>query len=176
MEEAGTRSSLRGLTPRSHDLNALDTSIFALVGLLTLKGAVRGMVREVCGLLALAAGIGASFWFGPSLGAWLTASFGLDCTVTRAAAHGLLFLCPYVGLQAVGFVLHRVSRMLFLGGFGRAGGALVGGLTGCVLAGGASFFLAQTRWGKTWIVGSTLARPLAEAVRRAAGWETGLGL
>ena len=157
------------------NLNSLDIGVLALVAILGVKGAVRGFFREVFGLLALAAGVGASVRFGQSLAPRLAAPLGLDPRVARAAAHGVLFLCPYVGLQAVGFVLHRLSRAIFLGGLDRAGGALVGGLSGGVLAGGAALLLTESGWGGRWLVGSTLAGPLAEAVRRAAGLALGFG-
>ncbi|GAB4270889.1 MAG: hypothetical protein Kow0092_25380 [Deferrisomatales bacterium] len=144
--------------------------MLVLVGALTVKGAFRGFFREACGLLALAAGLGAAVLYGEAGAAEATARWGVPELVARPAARAALFLAPYVALQAVGFGLHRLGRAVFLGGLDRLGGAAVGAVTGALLAGVAVLGLERTGWGAQWVRHSAVARPAADALGTAWAW------
>jgi uncharacterized membrane protein required for colicin V production len=111
---------------------------------------------------------------GASLSESLFVGRGLDATWARPAAHAVAFLVPYIALQTVGYLLHRLGRAVFLGGLDRAGGALFGALAGALLAGAGFHVAASFGWGGGWMTGSRLAHPLAEAFRRSAEWASGL--
>ena len=159
---------------RRRSLNSVDIVLIVAIGSLAVKGAVRGFFRETCGLLALTCGVGASVLLGASLGENLLEPRGLDPRWARVVAHAAAFLLPYIGLQAMGYVLHRLGRAVFLGGLDRVGGALFGALSGVLLAGAGLHLAVGFEWGGRWLTDSRLAHPLAEAFRRSAEWASGL--
>lgn len=142
---------------------------------MALKGFLRGFFREAFGLLAVVGGIGASVLFGEALGQEAVLRWGVSPWVGRVGAHGVLFLGLYLGFQAVGYGLHRLGRVVFLGGLDRLAGALLGVLTGVLLAGAGALAVAEVSWARGWLEGSVLAEPLRAAFLRAAAWLQGGG-
>jgi membrane protein required for colicin V production len=148
-------------------------ALVLILGAFAAKGAWRGFFREACGLGALISGLAASFALGQNLGRILANQWDLAPPVAGTVAHALLFLGPYVTLQAVGFGLHRLGRALFLGTLDRVAGLALGVAAGTVLAGGGLALLAQTARGAAWLEGSVLAAPITAAFLGAARWAAG---
>ena len=71
----------------------------------------------------------------------------------------ILFFLVYIGFNWLGLMLHRSASLLFLGGFNRLGGLLVGGSKGAVLLGVGLFVVIIQSW-----VPSNLQRQFDEAV------------
>ncbi len=146
-----------------------------VIGLLAVRGAVRGVFREAFALAALLAGAAVSVVWGETGAGWVANRWGLAPVASRAAAHALLFLVPYVVLQTVGYGLHRLGRSVHLGGLDRAAGAAFGLVAGVLLVGAAAAAAAQTSWGEEWVRSTRLARPLLEVFERALAWADRLG-
>lgn len=146
-----------------------------VVGLLALRGGVRGFFREAFGLLALTVGLAASLLGGQGLGREVAARWGLSPTLARAGAHVLLFVGPYAVLQGLGFALSRLGRAVFLGGVDRAAGALFGAAAACALAGAGLGLAARSGWGGEWLASSQLAKPLHDAFQRLLVWAAQFG-
>lgn len=144
------------------------------IGLLALKGGLRGFFREAFGLLAVAGGVGASVLLGDAAAREAAARWVLSPLVARVVGHAVLFLVPYFLLQAAGYLLHRVGRAVFLGGADRVAGALLGAAAGVLLGGAVLDLAADVPWARGWVSDSELAAPLAGAYRQAAGWAAGL--
>lgn len=142
--------------------------------MLALKGALRGFFREAFGLLALSLGIGVSVLLGSRQGQNLAVGWQLDAAVARAIAHAILFLIPYIALQTLGYVLHRLGRTLFLGGLDRLVGAFFGALTGVLLSGAALSLLLQWDRARGWIRGSQLAGLFVDLFLRCVEWSKGI--
>ena len=148
--------------------------LLVFVGALAVKGVIRGFFREAFGLGALVAGVAASVWLGERLAAevvsrWIGIPLG-----ARVAAHAVLFLGPYLGFQAVGFLLHKLGRAVLLGGADRLVGGLFGTLTGVVAAGAGLAAAQRAGVGGSWLAESAVAGELAAGFLRLA--ELGRGL
>lgn len=148
--------------------------LLVFVGALAVKGVIRGFFREAFGLGALVVGVAASVWLGERLAAevmsrWIGYPLG-----ARMAAHAALFLGPYLGLQAVGFLLHKLGRAVLLGGADRLVGGLFGALTGVVAAGAGLAGAQRAGVGGPWLADSVAAGELAAGFLRLAELVRGL--
>jgi uncharacterized membrane protein required for colicin V production len=82
--------------------------------------------------------------------------------VARVAAHTVLFFGPYLGLQALGFLLHKLGRAVLLGGIDRVVGGVFGGVTAVVAAGAALAAAQRAGVGGPWLAESAVAHQLGE--------------
>ncbi len=112
-------------------------------------------------------------FFGEGLGREVLLRWSVSPWVARAGAHVVLFLGPYLGCQALGYGLHRLGRVVFLGGLDRLAGALLGVAAGGLLAGAAVTAVADAGWAQGWLAGSVLAEPLGTAFRETVVWLRG---
>lgn len=122
--------------------------------------------------MAWAAGVAASLFFWEVAGRALAARWGIGSLVAYAVAFALLFLGPYVGFRLVGSGLHRLSRVMFLGGLDRVAGAALGAVAGGLVVGGVLSLLVATEWGQGLVDRSVVAKPLIHVFRhvvRSAG-------
>lgn len=126
-------------------VNIVDAVLAAVLCVFAARGYVKGLFREVFALLGLAVGAILSLrYFEPvslRVDFWPYSPFLL-----RVIVFTTLFLLVYIGLNYVGLLLHRSANLLFLGGFNRLGGLLVGGAKGAVFMGVALFFLVHQAW------------------------------
>lgn len=124
-------------------MNSLDLVLLVILTLFALKGALRGLLREVCSLVGLlAATLVASSFYAPlasQLQQWLQLPLLLCVTLVVL----LLFLLTMAFFAALGGLLSRVVRLLFLGWFNRVLGALFGLTQGLVLLALVLYGLAQ---------------------------------
>jgi len=135
--------------------------VLVFLGALTVKGVLRGFFREAFGLAALAVGVAAAVWLGERFAQEVVARWIAQPLVARVGAHAALFLGPYLGLQAVGYVLHKLGRAIFLGGLDRLVGGVFGALTGALVVGVALAAAQNAGIGGAWLADSTLASHLA---------------
>ena len=139
-----------------------------VIGLFSLKGALRGFFRGAFGLLGWGGGVAAALLFWNAAGRALAQRWGLGSALAYVIAFALLFLGPYVGLHFVGGALQRVSRSIRLGGIDRLAGAALGGVTGALVAGAGLSLISATKWGESLVGRSSVAKPLIMAFRQAA--------
>lgn len=114
-------------------MNAIDIAILILLGAFLIKGLWRGLLKELCSLIGLGGGALLAFSFQQPLGLWLAGNFGLPATLCKLVAFVCLFGATLIFFGALGFVLSKFVRLLFLGGFNRVAGGLFGLGQGVVL-------------------------------------------
>ncbi|MDY0213141.1 MAG: CvpA family protein [Desulfuromonadaceae bacterium] len=114
-------------------MNVLDIAILAILLLFTLKGCLRGLLKEVCSLVGLVAAAVIAFTFYAPLAARFSAWLHLPLQVCVVAVLILLFVLTMMFFSLLGAILSRFVRLLFLGGFNRVLGALFSLLQGTML-------------------------------------------
>jgi len=109
-------------------MNALDIVILAvLLGFLA-KGLLRGLLKEVCSLAGLFLGAFLAFRYHGPLADALLERVELPVQIAVAITFTVLFLATMLFFLALGFLLSRFVKLIFLGGFNR----LIGGFFGLV--------------------------------------------
>ncbi|GAB4170863.1 MAG: CvpA family protein [Geothermobacteraceae bacterium] len=144
-------------------MNLVDIFILAVLVLFVIKGAVRGLLKEVCSLLGLVLGGFLAFRYQGPLAEVLMEGLGWPTQVCVVIAFLLLFFSCVALFAAVGFLLSRFVKVLFLGGLNRVSGALFGLLQGVLLLAIVMFAISlrPLPWGLTPVFkASQLAPPL----------------
>ncbi len=114
-------------------MNVLDIAILAILFLFTLKGCLRGLLKEVCSLVGLVAAAVIAFTFYAPLAARLSAWLHIPLQVGVIVVLLLLFILTMMFFSLLGVILSRFVRLLFLGGFNRVLGALFSLLQGTLI-------------------------------------------
>lgn len=126
-------------------VNIVDAVLAAVLCVFAARGYVKGLFREVFALLGLAVGFILSLrYFEPV--SLRVDSWPYSPLLLKVLVFVTIFFLVYIGLNYVGLLLHRSANLLFLGGFNRLGGLLVGGAKGAVFMGVALFFLVSQAW------------------------------
>jgi membrane protein required for colicin V production len=108
----------------------LDIIVLAVVGVLTLIGLWKGMVRQFFGLLGLIAGyVLAMRFYQPGSKFLMT----LHPTTARAISFIAIFLGCILVAHLIGWAVGRIFAVSKLGFLNRIGGGVLGFLKGCVL-------------------------------------------
>jgi len=107
-------------------MNGIDIAILVILCGFLLKGLLRGLLKEVCSLAGLFVGAFLAFRYHGPLADALLKSVDLPAQIAVAISFTVLFLTTMVFFLALGFLLSRFIKLLFLGGFNR----LVGGVFG----------------------------------------------
>lgn len=126
-------------------MNIVDAVLAAVLCVFAVRGYVKGLFREVFALLGLAVGfiVSVRYYEPVSL---LIDSWPYSPLLLKGLVFTVLFLLVYIALNWVGYMLHRSAKVLFLGGFDRLGGLLVGGSKGALFLGIGLFFVISQSW------------------------------
>ncbi|WP_263366176.1 CvpA family protein [Edaphobacter bradus] len=132
-------------------MNGFDWILLAVLAYSTVAAFMRGLVREIFGLVGLVAGILLASWNYP----WLAQRLGRLIT-TASIANVVAFLLIAIGIMVLaailGKLLHRTADAIGLGFFDRLAGAGFGLIRGCLLGVAilmaALAFLPQNAWTK----------------------------
>ncbi|HWP93775.1 MAG TPA: CvpA family protein [Thermodesulfobacteriota bacterium] len=116
-------------------MNWLDIAILIIIGLFTLLGFMRGLIREVISVVALIGGIIAGVMF-YDLAGDIFISYGLLKNKPMASIAGFIAtsLVVYILFQILGWMLTRIIGTLSLSWLNRACGGMVGAIKGIVIA------------------------------------------
>ena len=114
-------------------LGWLDIGILVVLIMFLLKGVLRGLLREICSLLGLVLGGVFAFTFHLPLAQFLQDSFHLPAQLCIWGSFLAIFLLLVFLFAALGFVLNRFVKLVFLGGFNRLAGAIFGIVQGVVV-------------------------------------------
>ena len=98
-------------------MNGLDIAILVTLAAFTVKGLLRGLLRELCSLLGIGVGAFLAFRFYAPLADWTARSFGFPEKVCVVAALLSLFFVTLIFFGVAGFLLSRIVKLVFLGGF-----------------------------------------------------------
>lgn len=106
----------------------LDLIIVVFVALGMIKGFKRGLIIELCTLMALILGVFGAYFFGSETAEWLTREFNTDKRVSLALAFAILFIGIVVGVFFFGKTLEKLIKIVALGLVNKLAGLLFGAL------------------------------------------------
>ena len=107
-------------------MNGIDIAILVILCGFLLKGLLRGLLKEVCSLAGLFVGAFLAFRYHGPLADALLKQVDLPAEIAVAITFTVLFLATMIFFMVLGFLLSRIVKLLFLGGFNR----LIGGFFG----------------------------------------------
>jgi membrane protein required for colicin V production len=109
-------------------MNLLDIVVLALVALLGLKGLLRGLVKEVFGLISIVGGVFFASRFAETFGNYIhTAAFPVENEGVRSlVGFVILFALIWGTVQLVGTILAKIVTSSGLGFLDKLGGMAVG--------------------------------------------------
>ena len=144
-------------------MNWFDIVILAVLGAFILKGLLRGLLKELCSLTGLVAGLYLALRFSPPLATEMAQAFHLPQQLCSIAAFALLFLATFAFFAVLGYLLSRFVKLVFLGGLNRVAGGLFGLVQGGLLLALGLFALSLSplpQRVRPVFAGSQLAPPL----------------
>ncbi len=110
------------------DMSLLDIVVIALVVLLGLKGLIRGLIKEVFGLLSIVGGVFFASRFADTFGSYIhTAFFPIENAGVRSlVGFVILFALIWAAVQLAGTILAKIMKVSGLGFVDKLGGMAVG--------------------------------------------------
>lgn len=110
------------------DMSLLDIVVIALVVLLGLKGLLRGLIKEVFGLLSIVGGVFFASRFADAFGGYIhTAFFPIENAGVRSlVGFVILFALIWAAVQLVGTLLAKMMKVSGLGFVDKLGGMAIG--------------------------------------------------
>jgi membrane protein required for colicin V production len=159
---------LRVHRERSETVN-FDLAMLALVGLLALWGAFRGLLRQIFGVLGFVGGIALARLFSQPFGDAFAKDLGLPVAVATAAMAVAIFLAAEIAARLVGGFLHARMTGGFTGAVERGGGFVAGAAKGVLVAWAVASVVALLRPHLQHLERETPAAKLDMAHSRALG-------
>ena len=126
-------------------MNPFDDGIAALILLFAIFGLVRGLFRQIFGIVGFLGGIALARLFAQPFGDAFAKDLGLPISIAVAAMALAIFLAAEIAAKLVGGFLHRRMEGGFTGAVERGGGLLVGGLKGLLVAWAVASLVALVR-------------------------------
>jgi membrane protein required for colicin V production len=114
-------------------MNLLNILIWTILIIFMVKGFMKGLIREVCSLLALVIGSWAAFSYYPFLSVIIRKYIHLPHYVSSVIAFIVIFLALGLLFFFLGRLLTVISKVILLGGLNRAGGVIFGFLQGALV-------------------------------------------
>lgn len=126
-------------------MNIVDAVLVAVLCVFAARGYVKGLFREVFALLGLSVGLIVSWRYYEPVSLWVD-SWPYAPLILHVIVFVFLFFLVFIAFNWIGFTLHRSASVLFLGGFDRFGGLLMGGSKGALLLGVGLFVAVSQSW------------------------------
>ena len=126
-------------------MNIVDAVLVAVLCVFAARGYAKGLFREVFALLGLAVGLVASFRYYQQISYWVD-DWPFSPIILQVIVFTLLFFLIYIAFNWAGHMLHKSANLLFLGGFNRLGGLLLGGSKGALFIGVGLFLMISQSW------------------------------
>ncbi|MDW7644996.1 MAG: CvpA family protein [Desulfuromonadales bacterium] len=114
-------------------MNIVDIAILVILAGFTLKGLLRGLLKELCSLLGLVTGALFALYFHAPLAELLVESFRFPLKLAVGIAYVVLFVVCLLFFALLGYLLSRFVKLVFLGGVNRVAGGFFGLMQGGVL-------------------------------------------
>jgi len=111
-------------------MDIFDIIVLAVVGILTIIGFWKGMVRQIFGLVGVIAGYGLAMRFYLPGSKYLT---GIHPGAAKAISFIAIFLACILLAHIIGYIVGRLFKISKLGFINRIGGGFLGFLKGCVI-------------------------------------------
>ncbi len=154
-------------------MNGLDIAILVILTGFAVKGLLRGLLKEVCSLAGLFLGALLAFRYHGPLAEMLMQQVDMPVPLAVAITFSSLFLGTLIFFAALGFLLSRFVKLVFLGGFNRVIGGFFGLAQGTLLLAVVLFTLSlrPLPWMDQWAKTSQLSPPfvqLGEAILKGS--------
>jgi membrane protein required for colicin V production len=157
-------------------MSLVDILIWAILLIFVAKGFWKGLVREVCTLLGLVAGVWAAFRYSSSLAEAIRPHIHLPQHISAALSFLLIFFLVGLLFFLFGHLLTVIFKVMLLGGVNRIGGAVFGLLEGAFILCMALYFgTTKPMPGKVKaaLEHSPTARPFIQTGKEiVSGWES----
>jgi membrane protein required for colicin V production len=115
-------------------VNRFDLFCLGLVVLFALWGAIRGLLRQIFGILGFIGGIALARLFADGFGNAFAKDLGLPVAVATAGMALVIFLLAEITAKLVGRFLHKRMKGGFTGAVERGGGFCAGAAKGLLVA------------------------------------------
>ena len=126
-------------------MNIVDPVLAAILCVFAARGYAKGLFREVFALLGLAVGFIVSWRYYEPVSLWVD-FWPFAPLILHGIVFVSLFFLVFIAFNWTGFTLHRSASLLFLGGFDRFGGLLMGASKGALLLGVGLFIAVSQAW------------------------------
>jgi membrane protein required for colicin V production len=127
-------------------VNWIDPILVVVLALFGLRGFFRGLFREIFSIAGLVTGFLLAVTYAQPVALYGEAIWRISPLLLKGSAFIAIFFVAYFLMSAVGWLLHRSERLLFLKTLNRAGGIAIGVSKGAALTALVVFFLSQTSW------------------------------
>ena len=114
-------------------MNIFDILILIILGAFTLKGLVRGLMKELCTLVGLIAGALLALNFHGPLAQSMKSAFSLPEQLCAILAFLAIFLLTVLIFIFIGMILSRYVKLMYVGGLNRVAGGLFGLVQGVLI-------------------------------------------
>jgi len=105
-------------------MTILDFILVLFFAFLLIKGLMKGLVKELSGILAVSLAVFASFAFYDSAANLLSSFIGPE--YLSLVAYASLFILVYLGIMLLGNIIDKLVKSIMLGGFNRVLGGVFG--------------------------------------------------
>lgn len=126
-------------------MNGFDLFCLVLVVVIAVWGSIRGLLRQIFGLIGFVGGIVLARLVAPSFGTAFAKDLGLPVAVATAAMAIALFLVTEIVANLLGRYLHKRMTGGFTRAVERGGGFLVGSAKGLLVAWAVASLVALVR-------------------------------
>lgn len=151
-------------------MSLLDIVVIALVVLLGLKGLIRGLIKEVFGLLSIVGGVFFASRFADAFGTYIhTAFFPIENAGVRSlVGFVILFALIWAAVQLVGTLLAKMMKVSGLGFVDKLGGMAIGSAKVFLV-----FAIIAYGFGSVTFIKDMLATKMENSVMYPLLYETG---
>ena len=152
------------------DMSLLDIVVIALVVLLGLKGLIRGLIKEVFGLLSIVGGVFFASRFADAFGTYIhTGFFPIENVGVRSlVGFVILFALIWAAVQLAGTLLAKIVKVSGLGFVDKLGGMAIGSAKVFLV-----FSIIAYGFGSVTFIKDMLASKMANSVMYPILYETG---
>jgi membrane protein required for colicin V production len=156
-------------------MSLVDIIIWGILLAFAAKGFLKGLVREVCSLLGLVAGVWGAVKYSASLAGFTKSFIHLPSHVASALSFAGIFLIISLLFFLVGNLLTVVFKIMLLGGINKVGGIVFGLMEGAFILCMALYFCTgKMAPGKlrNHLLSSPTGRSFSQTGREiVSGWE-----
>ena len=124
-------------------MSIVDLTLVILLSLFAVRGYFRGLFLEVLSILGIFAGFLAAVQYNDTVAGMGREFWNFSPIILKSIAFLLVFLGVYFVFNLVGWLFQRWSNLLFLTGFNRVGGVVVGAGKGAAFLALILFFLGS---------------------------------
>jgi uncharacterized membrane protein required for colicin V production len=124
---------------------SFDLFCVGLIALLAIWGLIRGMVRQIFGILGFVGGVVLSRMFADQLGSAFAKDLGLPVVVATVAMSIVIFIAAEVAAKVAGSLLAHLFKGGFTGAVDRVGGLALGFAKGVLTAWAVASIVALLR-------------------------------